>query len=200
MINNYKDFKKMLLSLDSKPTLLLHCCCGPCSTHTIKVLEPFFQITIYFSNDNIYPEEEYNKRLEEEIKYAQLHKITVVHEPYDAKCYYEAVKGLENLGEHSQRCYNCYKMRLEKTAQYAKEHNFDYFTTSLSISPYKNSDWLNEIGYALEEKYQVKFLYSNFKKEEGYKESIKLSKEFNMYRQDYCGCVFSKRERGVLDD
>ena len=122
-------------------------------------------------------------------------KVNVLYDEYKNEDYQNAIKGEENLGERSHRCYDCYKLRLEKTAQKAKKLGFDYFTTSLSISPYKVSKWINEIGFLLEDKYKISFLYSDFKKEEGYKESIKLSKEYNLYRQDYCGCLYSKKER-----
>ncbi len=195
MIDNYTDFKKFLNKLDYKPRLLLHTCCAPCSTHTIDVLKDYFDITIFYSNSNIYPESEFNTRLEEQIEYAKRFGIEVIEDTYNAKEYYDTVKGHELDGEKSERCYLCYKMRLEHTAKKAKELGFDYFTTSLSISPYKVTRWINEIGYKLESEYNIKYLYSDFKKEEGYKESIRISTELNMYRQDYCGCVFSMNER-----
>lgn len=197
MLTNYKEFKEFLNKLDNKPKLLLHSCCGPCSSYTLSLLTKYFDVTIYFVNSNIYPEQEFYLRAEEQIKVVDKmnFKVNVIVSPYNPKDYYEAIKGLENLGEHSRRCYNCYKFRLKEAALYAKENNYDYFTTTLSISPYKNSDWINEIGNELEKEYNIKFLYSNFKKEEGYKKSIVYSKEYNIYRQDYCGCVFSKEER-----
>lgn len=197
MIDNYNDFKKFLNQIDqnNKPTLLLHTCCAPCSTHTIKVLLPYFKITVFYSNDNIAPFSEYNKRLNEEINFCKKFDIPVIYDEYNNKDYLDKIKGHEFDGEKSIRCYLCYQERLEKTAIKAKELNFNYFTTSLSISPYKVTRWINEIGYDLENKYNVKYLYSNFKKEEGYKDSIKLSEEYGMYRQDYCGCQFSMLER-----
>ena len=195
MINNYKEFKEFLKSLDHRPKLLLHTCCAPCSTHTLKVLKDYFDITIFYSNDNIYPKDEFDKRLDEQIRFASNFNIKVISDEYKDEDFYEAIKGKEELGEKSIRCYECYKLRLEKTALKAKELNFDYFTTSLSISPYKITSWINEIGYMLEDKYNVKYLFSDFKKEEGYKDSIKLSEEYELYRQDYCGCVFSMKER-----
>ncbi len=197
MIENYKEFKKFLESIDknNKPSLLLQTCCAPCSTHTIKVLLPYFNITVFYTNDNIYPFEEYEKRLKEEIEYCKKFNIPVLFDTYSHSDYLNQIKGDETKGEKSIRCYKCYSLRLEKTAIKAKELNADYFTTSLSISPYKVTRWINEIGYALEEKYNVKYLFSDFKKEEGYKDSIKLSLEENMYRQDYCGCEFSQKER-----
>lgn len=195
MIDNYTDFKKFIKSLDNKPKLLLHTCCAPCSTHTIDVLKDYFDITIFYSNSNIYPEEEFRKRLDEQIEYATRFNISVIEDSYNSKEFYETIKGHELDGEKSKRCYLCYEMRLRHTIERAKALGFDYFTTSLSISPYKVTRWINEIGYELEQIYGIKYLYSDFKKENGYKESIRISQENNMYRQDYCGCVFSKRER-----
>lgn len=197
MIDNYKDFKNFLNTIDlsNKPSLLLHTCCAPCSTHTIKVLYDYFNLTVFFTNDNIYPYEEYEKRLVEEEEYCKKLNIPVIYDTYDHNDYLDTVKGDENKGEKSVRCYKCYTLRLEKTAKKACELNFDYFSTSLSISPYKISRWINEIGYQMEEKYNIKYLFSDFKKEEGYKDSIKMSLDENMYRQDYCGCEFSKQER-----
>lgn len=197
MIDNYKDFLKFLNTLDKRPKLLLHSCCAPCSSYTIEFLSKYFDIDIYYTNDNIYPKEEFKKRSNEQLRLVSLinSNIKVIIDDYNDKNYYEAIKGYENLGEHSLRCYYCYKFRLEKTAAYAKSNGYDYFTTTLSISPYKNDKWINEIGYELEEKYNIKYLYSNFKKSEGYKESIKLSLKYNLYRQNYCGCIFSYNDR-----
>lgn len=199
MIDNYNDFKLFLdeeiKNLSKRPKLLLHTCCAPCSSYTIKFLKDYFDITIFYSNDNISPKEEYNHRLNEQIRFANLFDINVLYDEYKNEDYQNAINGEESLGERSHRCYDCYKLRLEKTAIKAKKLGFDYFTTSLSISPYKVSKWINEIGFLLEDKYKISFLYSDFKKEEGYKESIKLSKEYNLYRQDYCGCLYSKKER-----
>ena len=197
MINSYKEFKEFLTKLDHKPSLMLHACCAPCSSHVLMLLKDFFDITIFYSNDNIYPESEFDKRLEEIKRFANeiSTDIKVISDPYKASDYYDAIKGYEHLGERSYRCYLCYKLRLEKSIIKAKELGFEYFTTTLSISPYKNSKWLNEIGYELEEKYNVKYLYSDFKKEDGYKDSINLSAEYGLYRQDYCGCIYSLNER-----
>ena len=197
MINSYKEFKMYIEKLENKPKLLLHSCCAPCSSHTLMVLKKYFDITIFFSNDNIHPKKEYDKRLEEQIRFVKEidDSIDVIYEKYDESDYFQVVKGLEHLGEHSLRCYECYKLRLEKTAIKALELKFDYFTTTLSISPYKSSKWINEIGFSLEDKYNINYLFSDFKKEEGYKHSIQLSKEYNLYRQDYCGCVYSALER-----
>ncbi len=201
MIDNYKDFKLFLQNLNTRPKILLHACCAPCSTHVIKLLSNYFDITIFYSNDNIYPKSEYDKRLDEIIRFTSdiSDSIKVIYDEYNDKDYYDAINGHELDGERSIRCYKCYNLRMEKTAKKAKELGYEYFSTTLSISPHKNSDWINEIGYKLEEKYNVKYLYSNFKKEEGYKESIEMSKEYNLYRQDYCGCEYSLKERKAND-
>lgn len=197
MISNYNEFKEFITTIDksNKPSLLLHACCAPCSSHTIMVLMEYFDITIFYSNDNIEPIEEYNKRLDEIIKFTNNFNIKVIYDEYNNKDYHNAVKGYEHLGEKSERCYKCYSLRLRKTAIKAKELNFDYFTTTLSISPFKVTRWINEIGYQCQEEFNVKYLFSDFKKEDGYKDSIKLSSEYNLYRQDYCGCMYSKQER-----
>ena len=197
MIDNYNDFIKLLKRLDYRPKLLLHACCAPCSSHTLLVLKDYFDITIFYSNDNIYPKEEYLNRLDEVKRFIPLisKDIKLLYDEYNDKDFYDAIKGLENLGEKSERCYKCYTLRLEKTAEKAKALGFDFFTTTLSISPYKVTRWINEIGYKLEEKYGVKYLFSDFKKDDGYNHSIELSKEYSLYRQDYCGCVYSKQER-----
>ena len=197
MISNYNEFKNFITNLDYKPSLLLHACCAPCSSHTLMVLKDYFKISIFYSNDNIYPESEYNKRLDEIITFSKKisNDIDVIYDKYNENDYNMAVKGLEHLGERTKRCYECYKLRLEKTAIKAKELNYDYFSTTLSISPYKVEKWINEIGYMLEEKYNIKYLFSDFKKEAGYTDSINLSKEYGLYRQDYCGCKYSLQER-----
>lgn len=193
MLKNYKEFLEYLNKLNTKPSLLLQVCCGPCSTVVLSMLNKYFNVTVYYVNDNTYPEAEYDKRYLEVLKVINIvnKEIKCIKAKYNEALYLERIKGLENLGEKSERCYECYKLRLERTAIYAKENNFDYFTTTLSISPYKNANWLNEIGYSLEEKYNVKYLFSDFKKDEGYKKSILLSKEYGLYRQHYCGCRFS---------
>jgi predicted adenine nucleotide alpha hydrolase (AANH) superfamily ATPase len=195
MIENYKDFKEFLSSLTTKPKLLLHACCGPCSTHTIALLNKYFDITVFYDNSNIDTLDEFNKRLEELKKVIkEFEDIKLVVGDYLPQEYFEVVKGLEHLGEFSNRCYKCMELRMKNTYNYAVNNNFDYYTTTLSISPYKNSTWINEIGYRLASDGRVMFLYSNFKKEEGYKNSIKMSIDLNLYRQHYCGCIFSKKE------
>jgi predicted adenine nucleotide alpha hydrolase (AANH) superfamily ATPase len=202
MIDNYNDFIKLLKSLDNRPKLLLHACCAPCSSHTILLLKEYFDITIFYSNDNIYPETEFQKRLNEIIDFCKKisDDIKVIYDEYNEDDFNNAIKGYEALGERSLRCYQCYSLRMEKTAKKAKELNFDYFTTTLSISPYKVTKWINEIGYMLEEKYNIKYLFSDFKKENGYQHSIELSQQYCLYRQNYCGCKYSLRERNEKDD
>ncbi len=182
-----------------KPSLLLHACCAPCSSYVLEYLSNFFEITILYYNPNIYPKEEYQRRLEELKKFLKsctlTHEVKLVETNYLPEEYYHAVEGLEMLGERSNRCYKCYFFRMEKACEYALLNHFDYFTTTLSISPYKNSDWINEIGAKLEDKYTISYLYADFKKKNGYKRSLELSREYGLYRQDYCGCEFSKKER-----
>ena len=204
---NYQNITEEIIkkqTLKNKiPTLLIHSCCAPCSTYVLEYLSQHFKITILYYNPNIYPSEEYKKRAEEQemlIKKMKLkNEISLVIIPYDSNEYFEKIKGLENDIEGGSRCYKCYLLRMEKSAKYAKENNYDYFTTTLTISPHKNSKTINEIGSQLEKKYQINYLYSDFKKKNGYKRSCELSKQYNLYRQDYCGCIFSKKERGKLN-
>lgn len=179
-------------------TLLLHACCAPCSSAVLERLGNIFKITILYYNPNITDKEEYDKRLEEIHKFIEKfetkYKIDIIDGRYDKNEFFEMAQGLENEPEKGKRCYKCYNLRLEETAKIAKEKNFDYFTTTLSLSPYKNSNWINEIGENLKDKYQVEYLYSDFKKKNGYKRSIELSKEYNLYRQNYCGCIYSKKD------
>lgn len=184
---------------DKEKTLLLHACCAPCSSAVIETLSNIFKITILYYNPNITDEVEYKKRLNEihEFikKFKTKYEITILDGRYNPNEFFDIAKGLENEKERGKRCYKCYSLRLEETAKIAKEKGFDYFTTTLSLSPYKNSNWINEIGKNLNDKYNINFLYSDFKKKNGYKRSIELSKEYNLYRQDYCGCIYSKRDR-----
>ncbi len=181
------------------PSLLLHSCCAPCSSHVIDLLTNFFNITILYYNPNIEPLEEYEKRKNEEVRfiseYPHKNSITMLDCDHENNLYHQTIKGLEKEPEGGARCIKCYYLRMEKTAKLAKEKGFDYFATTLTVSPLKNSAKLNEIGKYLSEKYDIKYLYSDFKKKEGYKHSIELSKEYNLYRQDYCGCIYSKEER-----
>ena len=179
--------------------LLLHACCAPCSSAVLEKLSDFFKISILYYNPNITDEEEYLKRLNEIKKFTSninsKYKVDVIDGRYDPKEFFEIAKGRENTKERGPRCFKCYKLRLEETAKQAEILGYDYFTTTLSISPYKNSIWINTIGEELNKGYKVKYLYSDFKKNNGYKRSIELSKEYNLYRQDFCGCIYSKKER-----
>ena len=184
---------------DKTPKLLLHSCCAPCSSYVLEYLTNYFEITILFYNPNITIEEEYLKRLNEIKKLVETiphkNKIEVVEGRYNPQEFLDIAKGLEDLKEGGERCFKCYKLRQEESAKYAKENNYDFFTTTLSISPHKNADKLNEIGEELSSIYQVNYLYADFKKKGGYQRSIELSKEYDLYRQDYCGCIYSKRDR-----
>lgn len=179
------------------PRLLLHSCCAPCSSYVIEYLSKYFEITVFYYNPNISVQEEYFKRAEEQKRLIQsmpvVHNVRFIEGQYDADNFYKRVKGYEKCREGHERCFLCYEMRLRQTALVAKADSFDYFTTTLSISPLKNSAKLNEIGTLLEKEIGVKYLISDFKKREGYKRSIELSKEYELYRQDYCGCIFSKK-------
>ena len=181
------------------PRLLLHACCAPCSSYVLEYLSAYFSIIVFYYNPNIYPDEEYNKRVAEQKAFIERfpakHPIFFVEGDFDKERFYEVTKGLENEPEGGKRCQQCFRLRLEETAKLAKEMQMDYFTTTLSISPMKNAQMLNEIGGALAKDYGISYLYSDFKKREGYKRSVELSKEYGMYRQDYCGCVFSYRSR-----
>ena len=184
-------------TLPQKPTLLLHACCAPCSSAVLEVLVEHFDITIFFYNPNISPKSEFDYRLEELHRLLvemNLTEINIISPDYDESEFLNIAKGQETLPEGGARCKDCYRLRLEKTAEHAKKGGFDYFTTTLSVSPYKNAQALNEIGCELGEEYGVKYLPSDFKKGDGYKRSCQLSREYNLYRQNYCGCVFSKAQ------
>ena len=194
-MNYQKELENLIEHLDHKPTLLLHSCCAPCSSYVLEYLEPYFMITVLYYNPNIEPEEEYLKRKEEQINFIKkVHpNIKILDVEYDNILYNDTIKGLECEKEGGSRCYKCYKLRMEKTA-FLAQNDYEYFGTTLSVSPHKNATYINEIGKELEQKYQVKFLISDFKKNEGYKRSIILSREYNLYRQNYCGCKYSKKE------
>ena len=180
-----------------KPALLLHACCAPCSSAVLEQLKEYFDITVFFYNPNISPESEFLFRLDELKKLVDemgMDTTKVISPLYNPDEFYDIAKGLESLPEGSERCARCYKLRLERSFLYAKENGFDYVTTTLSISPYKNAQRLNEIGAEFSEKHGVKYLYSDFKKGDGYKRSIELSALYNLYRQNYCGCIYSKNQ------
>ncbi|MCI8484253.1 MAG: epoxyqueuosine reductase QueH [Lachnospiraceae bacterium] len=186
------------------PKLLLHSCCAPCSSYVLEYLSCYFQITVFYYNPNIYPEEEYEKRVEEQrqfIRQFQQDRQTFFYEiafqegVYEKERFYQMAQGLETVPEGGERCFRCYRLRLEEAARQAKGQKMDYFTTTLSISPLKNAEKLNQIGEELAQEYGVPYLVSDFKKKNGYKRSVELSEEYGMYRQDYCGCIFSMEER-----
>ena len=201
-INYQKELEKLLakLALENKtPSLLLHSCCAPCSSYVIEYLSQYFKITVFYYNPNIYPDEEYHLRAEEQKKFIAdfpaENPVKFLEGEFAKDLFYQTVKGLEDVPEGGERCFLCYELRLRRSAETAKKLGLDYFTTTLSISPLKNAAKLNEIGFKLEEAYGVKYLPADFKKNNGYKRSVELSAQYQMYRQDYCGCIFSKRER-----
>ena len=198
MENYQKILDKTIENLNGGETLLLHSCCGPCSSYVLEYLSQYFKITILFCNPNISPQSEFDKRVVEQKKVIANTKakypIDIIVDKYDPDEFYERVAPYKDLGEKTQRCYECYDLRIGRTFDIADEMGFDFVTTTLSVSPHKNSQWINEIGEKLEQTHKTKFLHSDFKKKNGYKRSIELSKEFDLYRQDYCGCVYSKKE------
>lgn len=199
-INYQKELDKIIKTNVTKgvrPNLLLHACCAPCSSYVLEYLNSYFNITVDFYNPNISPAGEYEyraeelKRLIDEMK--PENEIKTIIEYYNPQEFYDIAGGLEDEPEGGKRCFRCYELRLERAAKVAKEKGFDYFTTTLSISPLKNAQKLNEIGKKLSDIYGVPYLFSDFKKKNGYKRSIELSKEYNLYRQNFCGCVYSKK-------
>lgn len=178
------------------PRLLLHSCCAPCSSYTLEYLANYFEITVLYYNPNISPKEEFEKRFAEQKRLIESmpakHKITLIKGEYNYEDFEKIARGYEDVPEGGERCFRCYRLRLRQAAELAREQGFDYFCTTLSISPLKNSQKINEIGYELEKEYGVAWLPSDFKKREGYKRSIELSREYNLYRQNFCGCIYSK--------
>lgn len=206
--NYQKELDKIIESIgaDEKnaPTLFLHSCCAPCSSYVLEYLRRYFRITVFYYNPNITEDEEYCKRVAEQKRLiaaynetAAGHRIEIVEGDYEPDCFFGIAKGLEDCPEGGERCFACYALRLSETAKRARAGNFDYFTTTLSISPLKNAAKLNEIGEKLAAEYNVAWLPSDFKKRDGYKRSIELSREYDLYRQDYCGCVYSRRDFGT---
>lgn len=192
----YNSQIKEVERLNDKPTLLLHSCCAPCSSLCLERLTKYFSVTVFYYNPNITSKEEYLKRLNEQKEYclkAYGKSVTVLEGEYNPSEFYLAISGRENDEERGLRCKLCYGLRIEKTAQYAKKLGFNYFTTTLSVSPHKNEQWINELLNEFSKKYGVECLFSDFKKDGGYLRSIELSKQYNLYRQNYCGCEFSKR-------
>ena len=182
--------KQQISSFGFKPRLLLHCCCAPCSSAVIERIKEFFDITFYYYNPNIFPKEEYDIRLAEFEKL----KVDVVSEIYKHEIFLNSVKGLEQEPEGGSRCRVCIAERLKQSFKYAKQHNFDYVTTTLSISPHKDAEFINKVGEQFQKEFNVKFLYADFKKENGYLSSIKICKDLQIYRQEYCGCEFAKNK------
>jgi hypothetical protein len=209
-MNNTRKFQKELDKLienmensgEVGKTLLIHSCCAPCSSYCMEYLRQYFNITVFYYNPNISYQEEYRKRVEEQKRLIEAFNrletgfpINVIEGDYEPDKFYEIAKGLEDCKEGGERCFKCYELRLRKTAELALRQGFDYFTTTLTISPLKNATKLNEIGESLACEYGINWLVSDFKKKNGYKRSTELSKEYDLYRQNYCGCVYSKKER-----
>jgi hypothetical protein len=211
-MNSVRNYQRELEKIIEQPdtsgkTLFLHSCCAPCSSYCLEYLRHFFRITVFYYNPNISADEEYRRRVAEQKRLIAIYNelagtnqetgfpIDIVEGDYEPERFYEMAKGLEDCPEGGERCFACYELRLRKTAQLALAGRYDYFTTTLTISPLKNAVKLNEIGEALAAEYGVAWLPSDFKKKDGYKRSIELSKQYDLYRQDYCGCVYSKRER-----
>lgn len=200
--NYQKEMEKIIRGLQGeRKSLLLHSCCAPCSSAVLEKLQEIFEITVFYYNPNISEDTEYRKRVEEQKRLINAfnkknpgYPIRIIDGDYEPQKFYAIAKGLETCPEGGERCFKCYALRLEKTAQVAKEGSYDYFTTTLTISPLKNAGKLNEIGEEMALKYKTAFLPSDFKKKEGYKRSIELSKEYDLYRQNFCGCAFSKAE------
>lgn len=192
------EMQKQLQNIKEGTKLLLHACCAPCSTAVLERLANYFEITVFYYNPNITNEEEYQKRVGEIKKFLTQYKtkypLHFLEGNYDRDKFFAVAQGLENEKERGKRCYKCYYLRLNETAKVAAELNFPYFTTTLSLSPHKNSLWLNEIGQELTTKYNTLYLYSDFKKQNGYKRSIELAKEYHLYRQNYCGCLYSQKK------
>lgn len=200
-VNYQRKLDQLLDSFQKEgivPSLLLHSCCAPCSSYCLEYLSKYFYITVLYYNPNIFPREEYLYRIREQKKLIEkmpaVFPVQFIGREYSPDDFYQAVKGLEQVPEGGERCFLCYKLRLEESARLAKEQGFDYFTTTLSISPLKNADKLNEIGMMLGEQYGVSYLCSDFKKKNGYQRSVELSAEYGLYRQNYCGCVYSRRQ------
>ncbi|RHS81842.1 hypothetical protein DW928_03370 [Firmicutes bacterium AM43-11BH] len=201
-VNYQKELDKLILELKKEekvPRLLLHSCCAPCSSYVLEYLSQYFEVTVFYYNPNIYPESEYTKRVLEQQKLISemrfKHPVTFIAGNYDSEKFYNMARGQENVKEGGERCFKCYELRLREAAKIAKNGEYDFFTTTLSISPLKNAQKLNEIGMLLAEEYGIEYLLSDFKKKNGYKRSVELSEQYGLYRQDYCGCVFSMKER-----
>jgi len=205
--NYQRELEAVIKENESKsrvPRLLLHSCCAPCSSYVLEYLSDYFEITVFYYNPNISPAEEYEKRAAEQQHLIRelpaKHPITLVVGAYEPERFYAVSRGLETVPEGGERCFQCYRLRLEEAAKMAAEGGFDYFATTLTISPLKNAGKLNEIGEELSQIYKVEHLPSDFKKKNGYRRSVELSAEYGLYRQNYCGCVFSKREQELREE
>ena len=205
--NYQRELEAVIKENESKsrvPRLLLHSCCAPCSSYVLEYLSDYFEITVFYYNPNISPAEEYEKRAAEQQHLIRelpaKHPITLVVGAYEPERFYAVSRGLETVPEGGERCFRCYRLRLEAAAKMAAEGSFDYFATTLTISPLKNAGKLNEIGEELSQIYKVEHLPSDFKKKNGYRRSVELSAEYGLYRQNYCGCVFSKREQELREE
>lgn len=196
MKENYaKKLEEIINLLDNKPKLLLHSCCGPCSSYVISYLRDYFDITVLYYNPNIFPYEEYVKRKEEQkrlLREMTNDTVKLLDCDYDNDKYEEVIQGLEKEPERGKRCTKCFLLRLKKTAIVGKDEGFDFFGTTLTVSPYKNAQLINRIGEKLANDYDIRWLYGDFKKNDGYKKSIELSKKYDLYRQNYCGCIYAK--------
>lgn len=199
--NYQKELERVICAIPEGkiPTLLLHSCCAPCSSYVLEYLSDYFAVTVLYYNPNIYPEGEFRHRADEQKRLIEAlpskHPISFIEGRFDSREFYDAVRGLEHIPEGGERCHACFRLRLEETARIAAENRFDYFTTTLTISPLKNAAALNKIGEETASHFGIAWLPSDFKKKNGYKRSVELSEEYGLYRQDYCGCVFSKKER-----
>lgn len=199
--NYQKELERIIASIPegNVPTLLLHSCCAPCSSYVLEYLSDYFAVTVLYYNPNIYPEEEFRHRADEQKRLIETlpskHPVRFIEGRFDSREFYDAVRGLEHIPEGGERCHACFRLRLEETARIAAENGSDYFTTTLTISPLKNAAALNKIGEETASRFGIAWLPSDFKKKNGYKRSVELSSEYGLYRQDYCGCVFSKKER-----
>lgn len=212
-VNYQKKLEEIIKNIDGEaPSVMLHSCCAPCSSYCIEYLAQFFRVTVFYYNPNIYPDEEYYHRVKEQQRFIALfvadskkagkniYPVEFIEGDYEKAAFYEIAKGLENEPEKGARCLKCYDLRLRKTAEQAKQRHFDYFCTTLSISPMKDSQVLNGVGEKVSAELGVKWLYSDFKKNQGYLRSCEISKEYNMYRQNYCGCVYSVRNANSDED
>ncbi len=204
-VNYQLELDKIIDSITADgitPTLLMHSCCAPCSSYCLSYLAEYFSITVLYYNPNISPKEEYDKRVQEQIRLigelSLKNKVRFIEGNYEPERFYQMAEGMERLPEGGERCFACYRLRQREAARYAKEHGFDYFTTTLSVSPHKNAQKLNEIGLSLAEEFQIPYLVSDFKKRGGYQKSIEYSRAYHLYRQNYCGCEFSKRQAEEL--